>query len=278
LRGRTDLSVRGTVRDLSALPDSYAKALGPALTDGVDVTNPAAREEFISDSDVVINAVGVIKQAAGLEDRVATVKVNALLPQQLAIECETAGVRLIQVSTDCVFSGRRGSYSECDVPDPVDFYGRSKLLGEVGGPALTLRTSIIGHEVQRHASLVDWFLTHPQTRVRGFVNAIYSGVTTNEFATLLADVILPRADLTGIYHVASASISKAELLSLLAEEYGWQGTIEAYEQFRCDRSMRADRLADATGYRPPSWREMVRRMYETRPVWAVSQSDSGAQR
>lgn len=264
------LRVRGTVRSRSGLPTTFLEECGGLLVEGVDVTDPVSRRSAIRDAAAVVNAVGVIKQASGLDDRVGTIELNALLPHQLAGECAELGSRLIHVSTDCVFSGRRGGYSEDDVPDPVDFYGRSKLLGEVPAPALTLRTSIVGHEVQRHASLVDWFLTQPQTRVRGFVNAIYTGVTTTELARLLSEVVLPRPELAGLFHVGSTPISKFDLLSLVAAEYGWAGVIVPETDFRCDRSLLAERLFDATGYRPPPWPEMIRQMSQGRPSWSVA--------
>lgn len=276
LSRRDSLSVRGVVRDIRTLPGSFKEELGPFVIDGIDVTDHSARAEILAGADVVLNAVGVIKQASGLSDRAATVQINSLLPHQLAAECGAAGTRFVHVSTDCVFSGRTGSYEETSVPDPVDFYGRSKLLGEVEEPALTLRTSIIGHEVHRHASLVDWFLTRDATEVNGFVNAIYSGVPTTEFASLFADVVLPRHDLKGLYHVASDPISKFDLLSLLADQYGWGGAIVPFEEFHCDRSMRADRLMTATGYRPPSWPDMIKGLHEARPPWAVGCSAEGS--
>lgn len=266
---RPELEVRGTVRSVGELPPLFTAEVGELLVEVVDIAEDASRLAAIDVADVVINAVGLIKQNVGLQDLIATVKINALLPQQLAVECAERGKRLIHVSTDCVFSGRRGGYSENDEPDPIDFYGRSKLLGEVPEPGLTLRTSIIGHEVRRHASLVDWFLTHPQTAVQGFDRAIFSGVTTHEFARLLAEVVLPRPDLTGLYHVSSEPISKYRLLQVVAGQYGWEGRICRSIEFHCDRSMQSRLLEAATGYRPPPWPEMVRQMHAFRPAWAV---------
>ncbi len=269
------IEVRGTVRDASTLPATFLGQVGPHLVDQIDVLDDRSRRDAIAGADMVVNAVGVIKQASGLADSVDTVRLNSLLPHQLAAECAAQDIRLVHVSTDCVFSGRKGGYVEADVPDPIDFYGRSKLLGEVEAPALTLRTSIIGHEVQRHASLFDWFLTQPETSVRGFVHAIYSGVTTHELARLLRDVVIPDPSLQGLYHVASEPISKLELLRLVAETYGWGGEIVPFEDFSCDRSMRADLLREATGYSPPSWPDMVQGMFDARPKWAVTPGQEG---
>jgi dTDP-4-dehydrorhamnose reductase len=197
------------------------------------------------------------------------VRVNALFPHLLAERCAERDIRMVHISTDCVFSGHRGRYTEDDFPDPADFYGRSKLLGEVAqGGALTLRTSIIGHELGTGRSLVDWFLSQ-RDHVRGFRRAIYSGLTTTEFARMLETVVLPSAQLHGLMHVASDPISKFDLLRLVADIYGWHGTIEPYDDFACDRSLRADRFRAATGYHPPSWPSMIAAMKDAASAWRL---------
>ena len=222
-----------------------------------------------------MNCVGVIKQRPDVQDAAHTVTMNALLPHQLAEVCTQTGSRLIHVSTDCVFSGRQGGYAESDLPDPADLYGRSKWLGEVTtAPALTLRTSIVGHELTTNRSLVDWFLSQRGT-VRGFTRAIYSGVTTVEFARLLHTVVLPNEELTGLYHVAAEPITKYDLLRLVAEAYQWPGELVPDGDFVCDRSMRADLLAGATGYRPPGWPQMIRSMHAARTRWSSGQTKAG---
>lgn len=269
LSANSGIRVAGTVRNLDALPSVFVDRYRDHLVPGVDVTQAAARRACIDEADVVINAIGVIKQSSGLADKASSVRLNALLPHEVAEECSRHGARFIHVSTDCVFSGRRGGYSEEDTPDPIDFYGRSKLLGEVDGPSLTLRTSIIGHELLRHASLVDWFLTQSPGRVHGYTNAWYSGVTTNEFARFISNVVLPRPELAGLWHLAADPINKYDLLSLVAEQYGWRGELKPHPDFECDRTMRADRLDGEVGYRPPSWKEMIESMHAERPEWAV---------
>jgi dTDP-4-dehydrorhamnose reductase len=171
---------------------------------------------------------------------------------------------MIQVSTDCVFSGIKGKYVESDNPDPVDLYGRSKLLGEVDkAPALTLRTSFIGHEVGSKRSLVDWFLSQSDI-VDGFTNAIYSGLTAVEFSHMLASVVFPRDDLSGLFHVASSPISKYDLLCAIAKEYDWPGRLVPFYDFECDRSLSADAFFCETGYTPPEWPEMIVQMRHAR--------------
>lgn len=263
------LTVLGTARSLDSLPEPFRSTFASRLVDGVDVLDPVSVSSVIADlrPETVINAVGVIKQAPGVDDSVLTTQINALLPHLLARDCAAAGARLVQISTDCVFSGRAGGYTEVDLPDPVDFYGRSKLLGEVPTPHVTLRTSIIGPELRHGGSLLEWFLSQEGKQVSGFTRAIYSGVPTVELARVIASVVLPRPELAGVWHVASEPISKFDLLGLVASEYGWDGRIERDEAFAIDRSMSASRLTNATGYVAPSWPEMVREMHVAHMRW-----------
>lgn len=270
------IELHATARDVAALPADMRSLLGERAVE-LEVLDDADRRRLLEQvrPDVVVNAIGVVKQAPEVSDLVATVQINSLLPHQLALECDAVGARLVHVSTDCVFSGRRGLYSETDVPDPVDFYGRSKLVGEVDGDRhLTIRTSIIGNEVRRHSSLLDWFLSQDGTVVRGFARAVYSGVTTVEFARFLREVVLPTPGLSGLYQLSSDPITKFDLLHLVADEYGWDGEIVRDEDFACDRSMTGDLLADATGYRPPPWPEMISALRQAGAAWGLEGSDA----
>ena len=207
--------------------------------------------------DVVVNCVGVVKQSPAAQDPVSALELNSLLPHKLAQACLAVHCRLIHVSTDCVFSGAKGSYSETDLPDPVDFYGHSKLLGEVTGPGcLTLRTSFIGRELRDGTGLLEWFLAQT-IQIRGYARAIFSGLTTIELARLIHQRILPRDDLHGIYHVAGAAISKYDLLLLARQAFGKTIEIERDTEFVCDRSLNGARFAEATGYRAPDWADMI---------------------
>jgi dTDP-4-dehydrorhamnose reductase len=270
------LDVHATARSLAGREQLYPSGLRARITPAVDATRFGPLRSLLDDlrPDVVVNCVGVIKQRPDVQDAVQTVTLNALFPHLLAETCARLGSRLVHVSTDCVFSGRHGGYRETDLPDPPDLYGRSKLLGEVPAPALTLRTSIIGHELTTNRSLLDWFLSQ-RGQVRGWTRAVYSGVTTVEFARLLRTVILPRTDLTGLYHVAATPITKYDLLRLVADVYGWQGEILPDDGFACDRSMCADALAEVTGYRPPAWPELIRAMHAARTRWTVPEPRAG---
>lgn len=229
------------------------------VIDHVDVTADAALERAFSIArpDVVVNAVGIVKQRREVS-AVGAIEVNTLLPHRLAERCAIAGARLVHLSTDCVFSGDRGHYAESAFPDARDLYGRSKLLGEVDGDAcLTVRTSMVGREIGSVRGLVEWFLSRRGQTVRGFTHARFSGLTTLELSRVLANIVEYQADLSGIWHVAGDPTSKYDLLTLVNDAFGLGSTLEPDESFVCDRTLDASRFLNATGYRPPSWATMV---------------------
>jgi dTDP-4-dehydrorhamnose reductase len=219
--------------------------------------------------DVVVNCIGIVKQDPAAKDPHASISINALFPHRLATLCGASGVRLIHLSTDCVFSGLKGYYREADTPDPHDLYGRTKLLGEVDNEnCLTIRTSMIGRELSGAHGLVEWFLTQKNRRVSGFKRAVFSGFTTNALSDIIAEVIFTHTELSGIWHVAAEPISKFDLLTLLKQSYGLDTEIEADETFACDRSLDGSRFQTATGHVPPSWPEMVKRMHQDSTPYA----------
>lgn len=263
---RRGFTVHATARGKDGLDRWFGPELLQNIHAPVDAGDFPSVQRVIGDlhPDVLINCIGVIKQLAGAKDPLQCIGINALFPHRLAQACQEAGTRLIHISTDCVFSGKKGMYREDDFPDCDDLYGRTKLLGEVDYPhAVTLRTSIIGHELHSNVSLIDWFLSQ-EGRVRGFTGAIYSGFPTVEMSRIIADVVLPRPELTGLYHVSSEPITKHELLRLVAGEYGKRIEIEEYDDFHCDRSLDSSRFRAATGYLPPDWPQLVARMHEDR--------------
>ncbi len=257
------LTVYGSARNGDAR-HYFAEELANQIIAGVDVENhdSLVRAFAAVRPDVVVNCVGLVKQLPDANNPLQAVPINTLLPHRLAALCQATAARLVHFSTDCVFSGSTGNYLETDFPNPNDLYGRSKLLGEVDYPhAITLRTSIIGHELTGHRSLINWFLAQ-QGSINGFTRAIYSGLPTVELATVIRDWILPRSDLHGIYHVASKPINKFDLLQLVAKTYGKVIEITRSEKLVIDRSLNADRFKEATGYVPPEWPILVQRMYE----------------
>lgn len=241
----------------------FSASLQKHLVVGSDIESPDALIQLFQTvrPQVVINCIGLIKQLSHANDALSAIPVNALLPHRIARLCGLAGARLVHISTDCVFSGTKGNYHESDLPDAQDLYGRSKLLGEVDYPhAITLRTSIIGHELAGANGLVEWFLKQ-QGACKGYRKAIFSGLPTVELARVIRDLVLPRADLRGLYHVASSPINKYELLTMVASAYGKKIDITPDSQLVIDRSLNAQRFNAATGYAPPSWRELVEMMY-----------------
>lgn len=256
----------GTLRNASALhdfpQDSHARLLcGVDVLDQDTLTSVMARVK----PDVVINCVGLIKQLADANDPLTALPINAMLPHRLARLCELGGARLIHVSTDCVFSGRKGLYKESDLSDAEDLYGKSKYIGELHeqAHAITLRTSIIGHELCSNHALVDWFLSQ-QNSVRGFTKAIFSGLPTVELARVMKDFVIAHPQLNGLYHVAAEPIDKFRLLSLVAAQYGKTIEIRPDDALVIDRSLDGARFRDATGYVAPDWPELVRRMHHQR--------------
>ena len=230
------------------------------LIGSVDATDGAAVHGAIGRlrPDVVVNCIGIVKQRAAASDAIPSIRVNALFPHLLARQCAELGCRLIHISTDCVFSGRRGRYSENDEPDPVDLYGRTKLLGEVVGPGcLTLRTSMIGRELAGEAGLLEWLLSQRGGRVNGYRNAVFSGLTTAALAEVIAALVSDHGPLEGLFHVASEPISKLDLLARLNRALDLGIEIDPADEPRCDRSLDGSRFAAATGIVVPSWDSMI---------------------
>ncbi len=256
-----EYDVRGTARSASALRH-FAPALAKRILTNVDVEHIDALSGVFQElrPDLVVNCIGLIKQLAAVDDPLQALPINSLLPHRLARLCSLIGARLVHVSTDCVFNGARGNYRESDSADAEDLYGRSKLLGEVAYPnAITLRTSIIGHELSGAHGLVEWFLAQEKS-VKGYRQAVFSGLPTVELSRIVRDVVLPRPALSGLFHVAAAPINKYELLKLVATAYNKQIEIEPDDRVVIDRSLNADYFREATGYVAAPWPELISRM------------------
>lgn len=253
------MTLRGTYRDV----EHYGIFKQNETIEGVDVMDMRSVRAAIETSrpDVVVNAVGIIKQLPTSKDVVTSLTVNSILPHRLAEYGASAGFRLICVSTDCVFDGVKGMYTEEDTANALDLYGQSKHLGEVAEPnCLTLRTSIIGRELGSAHSLVEWFLSNRGGQVKGFRNAIYSGFPTVVFADIIRHLIVDHPKLTGLFHVSSEPINKFDLLTLLKEKYAADIGIEPYDDFTIDRSLDSTRFRSAAGFMPISWDEMTELM------------------
>ncbi len=256
------LQVVGTVRS-SNIPQSFTKEIAKNIISGFDVLNHDSLLKVFASvkPDVVINCVGLVKQLAEVNDPIVTLPINAILPHQLANLCGLVGARFIHISTDCVFAGTKGNYKETDISDAIDLYGKSKYIGEVDYPhAITLRTSIIGHELQSAHSLIGWFLSQKNS-CKGFSKVVFSGLPTVVLAKLIRDIVLPRPDLSGVYHVAARPISKYDLLKLVANVYKKSIEIIPDDQEVMDRSLNAEKFKNATGYEAPEWGDLIRLMH-----------------
>ena len=264
LSGYEHLDVYATAR----YKDTWTKLLPPELLKNLQLNVDAndfdslIRAIDLIKPELVINCIGIVKQGYYGQDPLVNISINALLPHRIAQICEKNGTRLLHISTDCVFSGDKGNYSETDFPDAIDLYGRSKLLGEVSYPhCLTLRTSIIGHELLSQLGLLEWFMAQ-EGKVQGFTRHIYTGFPTNELASIIAHYVIPNTWLNGVYNLSSEPISKYELLTLIARKYKKNIEIEPYDGTFCNRSLDSSKFRKLLGFSPSSWPEMIDRMYQ----------------
>lgn len=248
-------TLRGTA---DAMPSHFA-GLDVGIVPGFDALDDEVMGRVIMQvrPDAVVNAIGVVKQVIDAIDEHDVMAINAAFPHKVAAICRAVGARFLHISTDCVFLGDRGMYSESATPDATDLYGRSKIAGEAtGARCLTLRTSMIGLELGSHAGLVEWFLRQ-QGDIRGYRRAVFSGLTTFELARVIERVLVGYPDKHGLYHVSAEPIDKFTLLSSLRERLGKAITIHPYDGFACDRSLDSTRFRTEFDYEPPDWDVML---------------------
>lgn len=256
--------VDGTIRGDIATFDKNPVFAGTSLIGYTRADEPASIRHAIdvSDPDIVINCIGIVKQLPAAQDPLASIAINALFPHQLAGLCRNRDIRIVHMSTDCVFSGRTGGYTENDPSDAEDLYGKTKYLGEVTYPdCLTIRTSIIGRELETTHGLIEWFLGQQGKTIPGYKKAIFSGLTTNALAAIIGEIISGYPGLSGVVQVASEPISKYDLLMLVKKTYGLDIGIRPDETVINNRSLRADRLQNETKIKIPSWEYMIEEMY-----------------
>ena len=259
---RDDSDVYATIRSAEDAPKWLTTTCKATLQTGVEALNIDSVASAIAavKPDVLINCIG-LKPSSAVADALSLISINSLLPHQIARLCRDAAVRMVHISTDAVFDGKKGMYTERDRVNISEAYGMTKFLGEIGDPhCVTLRTSIIGHELTERTGLIEWFLSQ-NAGVRGFTKAIYSGFPTLELARIIRDYVMPHEDLSGICHVSSEPISKYDLLRLIADQYGKPLEIEPCDDPVLDRSLDSSAFRSRTGYVPPSWPEMIRAMY-----------------
>ena len=261
LSQQNDWSVHGTIRDPS-VARFFSDKIADNLIAAVDIDTYNLDLLFSEiQPDVVINCIGLTKHLPEANDPLRVIPLNSLLPHRLNKCCEDNNCRLIHISTDCVFLGTKGNYTESDASDASDIYGKSKYLGEViDTSAVTLRTSTIGHELQTKHGLLEWFLSQ-NGKCNGYVNAVFSGLPTVVLAEVIRDYVIPNNELSGLYHVAGPAIGKYDLLRIIADEYNMNIEIELDESFKIDRSLSANKFRDATGYEAPDWPSLIKSMH-----------------
>ena len=254
-------TIRGDYRDISKFDFFQPSKIVPQI----DAMETDRLEQVIEETgpEVVINCIGVVKPLVESAGILNTNWLNSLLPHQLYRICRSKNIRLIHISTDCVFSGKKGNYREKDRPDAEDIYGRSKYLGEVKGVGvLTIRTSMVGMELGKKTGLLEWFLTNRGGRVQGYTNAIFSGFPTLHLARIIAGIITKHLDLHGIYHVSSEPISKFDVLTLINNAFGLNIEIEEFPDYRVNRSLDSTLFRKETGFTPLPWKKMVEELAE----------------
>lgn len=258
-----NFDVFGTTRNTAGLDAFFSEEELSRIRNLVDADNfdMIMRAIAAIQPDIIINCIGLIKQLPIAKDPLMTITINAQLPHRISMIARAAKARMIQLSTDCVFSGTKGNYSEDDPSDATDLYGRTKFLGEVEYPhCITLRTSFLGHELKTEFALIDWLLSQTGT-TKGYTRAIYSGLPTVEIVKVITDYVIPNEKLSGLYHVSSTPISKFDLLNMIKVAYRKQVAIEAFDGFSIDRSLNSERFRQATGYKAPTWESMIDEMY-----------------
>lgn len=208
--------------------------------------------------DIIINCIGIVDKSYAEENIPEATEVNTLLPRSLKEVCLHSNTRLIHISTDCVFSGREGNYTETSLADATDVYGLSKKWGEVTGDnVLTIRTSIIGRELVRSRGLLEWFISNRGGTVDGYANAIFSGFPTVTFAGIIKDIILNHSELNGLYHIATEPIDKYTLLNMINDTMHLGIKINKSPDYKYDRSLDATKFNKATRFKPQPWGIMI---------------------
>lgn len=259
------LDVRGTIRnpDLKRFFPPYVREL---LVSNVELSNHDCLLKVVMSflPNVIINAAGITKHLKQSNDPLQVLPINAILPHRIVQFCEFLEARLIQISSDCVFRGDKGGYTESDFPDAIDLYGRSKALGEINAKEhITIRTSTIGHELNTSYGLLNWFLSQ-EGSCYGYKNAIFSGVPAVVLAEVIRDYVLPNESLSGLYNLATNPISKYEILQLIARSYGKVIDVRCDTSVKVDRSLDGSRFERDSGFQAPEWPQLIEKMYASR--------------
>ncbi len=239
------------------------------IIDEIDVSHWEKVEEILNkiNPDVIVNAIGITIRKPEMNDFATGIDINSFFPKRLLKWGQAHATRVIHLSTDCVFDGSSGKYTETSQPTAKDNYGKTKFLGEIDGEnALTLRFSCIGRELDSHTELLEWFLAQEGKEIKGFGKVIYSGVTTHIVAREVARVISNFPALSGIFQLSSTPISKYDLLCLIQKVYGTHVKITRSDDYIADKSLVCEKYVKATGYKPQNWDEMINELHSDKRV------------
>jgi dTDP-4-dehydrorhamnose reductase len=273
-------TVTGTVRRNTSVLMDYPIFSKMNIFGNISADNLEAMHIAIDkiNPEVIINCIGIVKQLPAAQDPLQSIAINALFPHQLAKLCRQKNIRMIHMSTDCVFSGHKGNYSETDPSDAEDLYGKTKFLGEVDYPGcLTIRTSIIGRELETKHSLIEWFLSQEGKTVSGYKKAVFSGLTTIALSEIIAEILADHPRLSGVYQVASKPISKYDLLNMVEKTYGMKIKIDPDESIINNRSLNPEKFKKETNIKIPSWEYMIEEMYRDPTPYAKIRGDHAEQ-
>lgn len=251
-------TIRGNIKELSAKCSLFNNN-DKNIIDGIDVLNDNSLKKTIdiAEPNVVVNCVGLVLQLMNAQSAIPSISLNALFPHRLAKLCDERNIRIIHISTDCVFSGAKGHYVESDFPDAYDLYGRTKLLGELTGKnCLTLRTSLVGRQLAGATGLFEWFLSQKNS-VHGYKKAIFSGLTTYAFADIIRNLVEEYQSVDGLYHVSTEPISKYDLIIRLKDALKLDIEIIPDDSLVIDRSLDSTKFRDLTHINIPLWDEMM---------------------
>jgi len=209
--------------------------------------------------DVILNCVGITKRKNEINLPLESIYVNSIFPHKLLNWAISNNKRLIHFSTDCVFNGKEGNYSELSLTNSEDNYGRTKALGEVNSKnGLTIRSSFIGRELLTNSELLEWFLSQKNESIKGFKNAMYSGVSTNFLAKTVGDIIEFFPELYGLRQLSIKNpISKYDLLMIAKDKFNKSVDIIADKKFKIDASLNGDLLRKEISYGNPNWNDMM---------------------
>lgn len=251
-------SIRSNIEDLSGRCPLFNRD-DKNIIGGINLLddNDLKRALDIGRPGVIVNCAGIVKQLPEARSPIPSISLNALFPHRLTRMSEERDIRLIHISTDCVFSGNKGNYAEGDISDAYDLYGRTKYLGEVTGDrSLTIRTSIVGRQLSGSSGLFEWFLSQ-RGQVRGYRKAVFSGLTTYAVAEIIRILIERHPTVCGLYHVSSEAINKYDLLNRVNEALKLDIEVIPDDSVVMDRSLDSTMFRELTHIYIPLWGEMI---------------------